>query len=208
MKDSPTSSTEAAIMAAAESEFLENGYASTKTTDIAQRAGVTHAMLHYYFRTKENLFELVFKTKMESLANSLILSFDQDLPFDEKIRQGVEQHFDFIAANPQMPWFLMREVMHNKAHRDSLLKVMRPKAQSIMRKLGEDLEAEADAGRVCRTEPLDLMLNIIQLNVFPFLATPLITELLGGKKARLKKFMQHRKQENVRLILAQLRPEI
>jgi len=194
-------------MAAAESEFLEKGYANTKTTDIAQRAGVTHAMLHYYFRTKENLFELVLKTKMELLANALILSFNQDLPFDEKIRQGVEQHFDYIAANPQLPWFLLSEVMRDKTHRDILIKLMRPKAQAISRRVSKDIEAEAATGKIRRMDPLDLMLSILMLNVSIFLIAPFINEVLNGNKAQLQKILRHRKEENVRMIMAQLRPE-
>ena len=65
---SEANSTEKAILQAAEKEFLTKGLASSKTTEIAKAAGVTHAMLHYYFRTKDNLFEQVFQEKVKVLV--------------------------------------------------------------------------------------------------------------------------------------------
>ncbi|MDR1115915.1 MAG: TetR/AcrR family transcriptional regulator, partial [Tannerella sp.] len=80
-----------AILEAAEHEFLEKGFEATKTTKIASLAGVTHAMLHYYYRTKENLFDMIFEKKARLLKESLFSAFDrQDLPFCEKIRVGME----------------------------------------------------------------------------------------------------------------------
>ena len=55
--------TEQIILEAAEAEFLEKGYGNAKTVAIAQRAGVSHSMLHYYYRTKEQLFQKIFKAK-------------------------------------------------------------------------------------------------------------------------------------------------
>ena len=66
-----TSNTEQSILKAAEKEFLKKGFSGSKTTEIAKEAGVTHAMLHYYFRTKENLFNKVFEEKARQLADTL-----------------------------------------------------------------------------------------------------------------------------------------
>ena len=97
----PARNKEQAILEAAEQEFLNKGFAGARTTSIAEAAGVTHAMLHYYFRTKEQLFERILDEKMRLMSRSVLTAFGQpDLPLPERIRDGVESHFDFIAANP------------------------------------------------------------------------------------------------------------
>ena len=60
--------TETLILQAAEKEFFEKGYSGAKTTAIAEAAGVTHAMLHYYFRTKDKLFEKIVSDKIGNLG--------------------------------------------------------------------------------------------------------------------------------------------
>ena len=103
--------TEALILQAAEREFLEKGYSGAKTTAIAQAAGVTHAMLHYYFRTKEKLFEKIVADKMDKLKRVMFgVIGNPDLPLRERLKQGVEQHFDFIAENPHLPRFIFNEL--------------------------------------------------------------------------------------------------
>ena len=62
-------STEARILQAAEKEFFEKGYAGARTVSIAEAAGVTHAMLHYYFRTKDKLFEQIVAGKINMLGD-------------------------------------------------------------------------------------------------------------------------------------------
>lgn len=79
-----TSNTEQSILKAAEKEFLKKGFSGSKTTEIAKEAGVTHAMLHYYFRTKENLFNKVFEEKTRQLADTFLSRVDESLPFLEK----------------------------------------------------------------------------------------------------------------------------
>lgn len=73
--------TEQAILQAAEKEFLDKGFALAKTTDIARAAGVTHAMLHYYYRTKEKLFERIFQEKVQVMSRSLCATFEDGKPF-------------------------------------------------------------------------------------------------------------------------------
>ena len=98
--DNTKVSKEKAILEAAEREFLTKGFAGARTVSIAEAAGVTHAMLHYYFRTKEHLFERILDDKMRIMGESVLSAFGRPgLPLEERIRGGVEQHFDFIADN-------------------------------------------------------------------------------------------------------------
>src|SRR5659263_766090 len=91
--------TEQAIMEAAEELFLENGYARTSTTAIARKAGCNQALVHYYYRSKENLFGLVFRKKISVFLSFFLQVSHEDLPFEEKLAKRIGAHFDMIRAN-------------------------------------------------------------------------------------------------------------
>ena len=102
---------EQAILEAAEREFLAKGFAGARTTSIAEAAGVTHALLHYYFRTKEQLFDRILDEKLRLMGQTVLAAFGrQKLPLLERLKEGIEPHFDFIAANPDLPRFIVNEV--------------------------------------------------------------------------------------------------
>lgn len=87
-----TKTKEQAILAAAEQEFLAKGFDGARTTSIAAAAGVTHAMLHYYFRTKENIFERILDEKLRLMGESVLAAFgDPALPFLERIQEGLSR---------------------------------------------------------------------------------------------------------------------
>ena len=94
--------TEQIILEAAEAEFLEKGYGNTKTVAIAQRAGVSHSMLHYYYRTKEQLFQKVFKEKVHELTQAFGVVFERNTNFKDTLRSAIETQFKFVAKNPQL----------------------------------------------------------------------------------------------------------
>ena len=108
MENKDKQNKEQEILKAAEQEFLTKGYDGARTTSIALAAGVTHAMLHYYFRTKEQLFDRIVESKFVTMSQSLIAILgDPTLPIVERIKGGIEAHFDFVAANPELPRLLV-----------------------------------------------------------------------------------------------------
>ncbi len=196
--------TEQSILQAAEQEFLDKGYALSKTTNIAKAAGVNHAMLHYYFRTKENLFNMVFQKKVTTLAGSFANIFEHDLPFFEKLKLGIETHFDVIAENPKLPFFIFNEILTNDERKKTFFRMLMPSAAGILRKLSAAIEEEVAKGTIHPVQPIDLLLNIVSLNVFIFAASPLIAELSGNNEEQYQAFLQQRKKNNVELVLNQL----
>ncbi len=200
-------STEQSILEAAEKEFLSQGFARTKTTEIARLAGVNHAMIHYYFRTKENLFNMVFQKKMMILADSFFNIFEKPQPLFEKVRYVVELHFDFLVANPMLPFFIYSEIINSKEKRSLLVRSLFPKARVTLAKLQPDLDAEAAKGTIRPMDALDLIVNIISLNVFSFFCLPLFEECEanGMKSIETKGFLEHRKKSNVEFILSGLK---
>lgn len=206
MKEKEDINTEQAIMEAAEKEFLDKGYTLTKTTEIARIAGVNHAMLHYYFRTKDNLFEKVFQKKVALLANSFIPKIEEKLPFIEKVEYIVKAHFDFLASNPKLPFFVLNEFLTNKERLDRFPAIAGPAISNLLEKLNAEMEEAIKNGEICIVDPVQLLLDIVSLNVFAFLAHPIIERVAGSFGKEYHSFLIEKRIENVEIILRRLRP--
>lgn len=198
--------TESRILQAAEREFFEKGYAGARTASIAEAAGVTHAMLHYYFRTKDKLFERIVSEKISILGNIIISAIgDEDLTLEDRIRQGIERHFDFIAANRDLPKFIVNEVLT----RPDVVEMMKCNIQNIVNNLLNSLQHEIDAyaakGLCRQVNARMLLIDIVSLNVFPFMAAPIVLGAIGDSYNSYDEFLALRKTENVETILNKLK---
>lgn len=198
--------TESRILQAAEREFFEKGYAGARTASIAEAAGVTHAMLHYYFRTKDKLFERIVSEKISILGNIIISAIgDDDLTLEDRIRQGIERHFDFISANRDLPKFIVNEVLT----RPDVVEMIKCNIQSIVNNLLNSLQHEIDAyaakGLCRQVNARMLLIDIVSLNVFPFMAAPIVLGAIGDSYNSYDEFLALRKTENVETILNKLK---
>ncbi|MBQ6576598.1 MAG: TetR/AcrR family transcriptional regulator [Bacteroidales bacterium] len=201
MQDQTTTTTEKRILEAAEEEFLESGYDGARTVSIAEKAGVTHAMLHYYFRSKEQLFQRILDEKVDILINSVMTAFfDSGKPLIERIEDGISAHMDFLAANEKLPLFVVREV----GRRDiPLIDRLRDYAGSKFGEMQQEMDALAEQGIIRKTDALMLFFDIISQNVFPFLILPAAMKLVPERdKADL---LEQLKRENIQLIQSRLK---
>lgn len=197
--------TEELILLSAEKEFLEKGYSGAKTTAIAEAAGVTHAMLHYYFRTKDKLFEKIIADKMAKLGEILfgVLS-NRDLTLRENIELGVSSHFDFLAANPTLPRFIFNELYCNPQRLETMKNSILAMASQTIGNLQQVIDENAALGRCRRVNAAMLLLDIVSLNIFPFVAEPIINVVAGCVFESKDDFLERRKRENVNTILHKL----
>lgn len=199
--------TEAMILKAAEREFLSKGFAGARTTSIAEAAGVTHAMFHYYFRTKEKLFEKIITEKIALLKDALLGSLmDINAPLEEIIRNIISKHLDFIAANPDIPRFLICEIAGNPDRSSSYFDYISKVAPQLINKLQKKIDCYAAAGKCRQVDAKMLMLDIISLNVFACIAAPLAVAAFGNLMADPETFLEQRKRENYDTIIRKLKP--
>ena len=198
---------EQAILAAAKEEFLDKGYDGARTTSIARAAGVTHAMLHYYFKTKEQLFEHIFQETMGMLVEGILEVFTQtDKPFKERIAEALGIHFEVIRENPRLPLFMIREVA-SRPERFAIIKnVISTFAGNLLIALQRDIDQAVAKGEISHIDATTLLLDMISLNVFPFIVKPVFEAATGLDLNADIKFWELRKQENTQLIMRRLTP--
>ena len=195
------------ILTAAEEEFMNKGFAGAKTMEIARKAGVTHAMLHYYFRTKEMLFDRVLDEKIRCLAESVVQAMQTPgRTFQERLTEGIARHFDFLAANPALPRFVVNEVISKPerlelAHRNlgGVLRIIADHSQQEMDEL-------AARGELAPMHIVDLLIDLLSLNAFVFIAYPAMEPFVLREGETREAFLERRKQENIEVILRRIKP--
>lgn len=194
------------ILEAAEDEFITKGYNGAKTTEIAKKAGVTHAMLHYYYRTKENLFQKVFQEKVRMIANSFEVIFDDSLPLETIIRTFVEKHFDFVMENEGLVNFVYNEVKANKENSILLRNILLSKMTYVFGHFEKIIESEVSKGTIKPIKAMDLFANIISLNLASsmfFSISGIIGSVHGFGYS--EDLLKQRRENNVQFILFSLR---
>ncbi len=196
---------ELSILYAAEELFLEKGFNGVSTTEIAAKVGCNQALVHYYYRTKANLFQKVFENKLKYMVSIFEIIEDNSLTFEERLVIKIKSHFDALSKEPLLPMFVLNEIRNNSST-DIIRETFRQQAPNLINKLEEELKIEIEAGRIRNISAFDLLINIISLNIFVFLARPIMEYVLGLDEEMMNKMIEHRKQEVVNTILNSLRP--
>lgn len=206
MKTQSNSDTEQCILEAAEQLFLEKGFSMTSTTEIAKLAGCNQALVHYYYRTKDKLFEAIFERKVKLFASTLLQIGKEEISFEEKLQRKIELHFDILKANPKLPFLLFNEFTTNPQRISQIKEKIGKLPGSLFTQLKSELEAEIKKGTIRPIEPIDLLLTLISLNVVLFIAHPILKVLTNVSDEEFTHMLERRKKENVIVILKSLRP--
>lgn len=205
--DSNLQDTESRILEAAEKEFLEKGFAGARTTSIAEAAGVTHAMLHYYFRTKEKLFDKIITEKVKLMRELVLGPVEKsDAPLFEKIESIISRHLDFVAQNPSLPRFILFELAEQPERMEVAIKELREAAANVFSSLQAQIDVAVEKGECNPVRAEMLMLDIISLNIFPLLAAPMVRNILNINTGEINRFLEMRKTENINTIMRKLKP--
>jgi len=206
MSISAEQNTEQAILRAATKLFLEKGFASTSTTEIAKEVGCNQALVHYYFRTKDRLFNAIFENKMKFFLSSLLQVSHEDLPFEDKLARKIETHFDAIMEDPKLPFLFFNELNTNTKRLETLKSMLGELPQTVISQLQNELQAEIDKGNVRQMSIFDLLMTIISLNIIVFIGEPIFKTITKISDEEYQKLIERRKKENVHIILKSLKP--
>ncbi len=195
--------TEQLILEAAIKEFSTKGFDGARTSTIAAAAGVTHAMLHYYFRTKEKLFERIFKDKIRYIINMVISPMvEASGSIKERIRTGIEKHFDFLLANKELPIFFITTINSRPEAYKEVINEFSTNAHNRICALQKELDKACENGEIGSVRADQLIGDIASLNVFPFLAYPMLMAATGHSD--FDTYMEMRKIEIVEIIMKRI----
>jgi len=195
------------ILEVAERLFLEKGFAMTSTTEIAKEVGCNQALVHYYFRTKDNLFNVIFEQKFKLFFQGVFEMKNMgDLKFQDKLKHIIESHYDILRKNPKMPALILNEL----SRRPDQISILREKLHSlpeqIYAELNKDLQIEIELGNVRDISLLDIFISMLSLNIALFVMMPVVENVLQLNDVQKEFLLEHRKTENVQFILKSLRP--
>ncbi len=182
---------------------MQKGMDGAKMQEIADRAGINKALLHYYYRSKEKLYEMVARAIIGRAVPIIREFLETDYPLEEKIKRFISFYVELIARNPFIPIFVISEMnKHPDRFIDTILPKELPKPDIFLRQV----EAEIAAGRIRPVKPQHLLVNMVSLCIFPFVAKPMVRIVLGMNAQEIKSFLDERKEEVLQFVMASLRP--
>ena len=182
--------TEQKIIVSAERLFYQKGKAGTSMQDIADDAGINRTLLNYYFRSKDQLFEAVFRDALGRFVPDVAAVLRTDIPFHEYVPAIVEKIIDTMLANPQIPIFVLQELSSNPQRMPQIIKEMGIDPAMAINKM----EADGVVPSIGGMDPKQIILNLISLCIFPFAAKPVVLDLLfGGDDEAFVNAMKERK---------------
>jgi AcrR family transcriptional regulator len=199
VKNKKDQSTEARILEGARKVFLSKGLAGARMQDIADEAGINKALLHYYFRSKEKLFEMVFMEAAQKLFPKINFIFESNMPLFEKIENFADEYITVMVENPYLPLFVLNEINQHPA---SFFKRLNEKFGFPDPALFlKQIEQEIKKGEIKRVNPVQLLMNMLSLCIFPFMAKPLFQLRMGLGETQFREFMDQRKKEVPKFII-------
>jgi TetR/AcrR family transcriptional regulator len=197
--------TEKLILDAAKLVFLEKGLKGARMQEIADKAGINKSLLHYYFRTKDKLFNIVFENIANDLFSSVVVAFYGDDDIFKKINKFTDRYIGFIKANPLLPQFMIHIIMQNP---EMLIEAFDKSGIDPQKQVLEPLQKEIDKGNIIKLPPEQLIINLLSLVIFPFVAKPVIMKILKIESHEVfDEFIEERRRLLPEFIIKAIKPD-
>jgi len=192
MNKTKDTSTESGILEAAKRIFQQKGMDGARMQEIADEAGINKALLHYYYRSKQLLFEAVFKSAFLLLAPQLNKVLNDDSSLFDKIKNFTNNYISFVIKHPYLPNFIIQELNRNP---DFITKLTSEQHFPTIEKFKKQVQENIDAGIIKPIKTEQLLINVVALNIFPFIAAPLLKGFLSINDEDYKQLVEDRKTE-------------
>ena len=185
--------TETIIKEAAKEVFLQKGYDGARMQDIADKTGFNKALLHYYFRSKEKLFDVIFFEQFGKLIAQVKQGIRGEMNLHDKLEFFIDNYIGMLEQNPYLPLFVINELSRNPDRFMDKIKSFEvyPEAAAM---IGMMLEA-MEEGKIKKYNPFHLLMNIMSLSVFPFIAKPMIMYITDVEEEDWQTIMKDRKEQ-------------
>lgn len=190
--------TEDKILDAAQDVFIKKGMDGARMQEIADEAGINKALLHYYFRSKEKLFDAIFGRLIGLAFPRIGRVLQEDIPFVEKVEHVVDTYMDLLLKHPYLPAFIIKEMNRDR----SLFFKLIEKYGFNLEFLFAIVQDAMDCNEIVRMKPEHLLVNVIGLCVFPFTVKPVISHVaFDDDKKATQAFYEERRVEIKRFVI-------
>jgi AcrR family transcriptional regulator len=193
--------TEQLILKAARKVFTHKGFDGTRMQDIADEAGINKALLHYYFRSKDKLFEAIFTDVIRTFFPQLVQVLTADADLFEKVRLFADKYISILAANPDIAGFVFHEISVNPHRLVGNIRGIGVNTDIIKK----HLDHEIAAGRIKPIKMEHFIANLVSMCVFPFIAKPVLMGIMQMDNPAFEQFIEERKQLVPEIIINSIR---
>ncbi|HZY82226.1 MAG TPA: TetR/AcrR family transcriptional regulator [Cyclobacteriaceae bacterium] len=197
--------TEDLIKEKAKSLFFQKGFLDATTQEIADEAKVNRALIHYYFRSREQLMDVILEEVVSRKRERVLAIFTSDLTFREKIAVYIDAIVDQGLRFPYLENFIISETARSPKRVDMLCSPGKTKTADLIR---EDLAAEIKKGKLRPISAEHFMVNLSSMCNYPLLAKSILKSIHGMTDQTYRKFLQDRKQIIYRAIFQEEMPEV
>jgi AcrR family transcriptional regulator len=195
-------STEKIILDAAKKIFLVKGFDGARMQEIADEAKINKALLHYYFRSKDKLFDAIFQEAFQQFLPRVAEIMMTEKSLFEKIEFFIDTYITMLLDNPHLPSFVMHEINRNP---DRFINIIKSSGVNP-EYLGMAIQKEVDAGVIIPVSPVHLIVNMIGMCLFPFMGKPIIQGFIfKGSSVAYQKFLSERKKEITSFVINSIR---
>lgn len=207
MEAKDTNEIESRIIEAAKRVFVRKGYEAATMSDVAAEAGIGRTALHYYYRTKDILFDAIFEQLMSSLLPNISRILDEDSTMLQKMPAVIDQYMRIIRRNPMFPIFVVKE-LNRDPHRLFQAVLKDPEKIEPILRLRRQIESEMESGIIRKMPLIDLASTLVSLIVFPMLIRePLAAAFLDGDMKQFEDYMIRRRELIVDMVIHLMSPE-
>lgn len=192
------SNTEELIFASAIKIFHSKGLAGARMQEIADEAGINKAMLHYYFRSKQLLFEAVFKKAFMQLAPQIHQVLNSEDSLFEKIENFADKYISFVMENRFLPTFIIQELNNNPEFTNQFFSQAEfPKPTHFLLQIEEGIQDET----IRNINPKQVLIDMFSLSVFPFVGAPLLQKITNLNEEEYNSMLIERKKHIASMLI-------
>jgi len=198
--------TENVILDAAMKVFTRRGFAGARMEEIAKEAGINRALLHYYFRDKETMFNLIFETRFKEFFSGIARILSSDLPLFEKIRQMISHEIDTLTKHPDIPRFVIMEVANQPERLIQYGQKMGFNPRQLLTNFTQQVDNAIENKEIVSIDSRQLLMNVMSTCIYPFVAKPIIKTMMQMDEHSFASLMESRKKDLYDFIVKAITP--
>jgi len=196
-------SSEDKIKDAAKRVFILKGFSGCTSREIARASGMNVALVNYYFRSKDKLFQIIFQTVLEEFMLSMYSVFSSDASLQDKIKVLIEREYDFISKNSEIPGFIINELSRENKESSEVVEMLNKISASGVMKQADEAQAK---GEMRKIDIIGISLLVTSNCQYPFMAKSLIKKMHGLSDTAYQEYLETHKKNVTEMILTFLFP--